>query len=308
MQYNQRVFPQFRLLAVCALGVLIALAGHLPVSSIQQPAEPDRSAQPVDVSEDNKALADASVHMTDWIFDGMADVPEVPEPSGMCYVPERDTLFVVDDGSDERQAGVYELDLHAKVLAGAQLGGDLEGICWCPTAGLLYACDESAERVIAVTPDGLKQVAEYSISRIWQGQEVIAAGGNGFEGIEYISGSTSQGGDYFLILNQDDPTCLLKILRQDLATVASGVPLAGFWELAQVNAGELCLDQHTGELWVIHSWMNVLEVLDLASMTPLRWEVFPGCAQEAVALDSQRRLWIGYDSGGIARYKHEVSE
>ncbi|MCH7471498.1 hypothetical protein IIA79_00900, partial [bacterium] len=52
-------------------------------------------------------------------------------------------------------------------------------------------------------------------------------------------------------------------------------------------------------------WMNVMEMLDIETMEVLRWEVIPGSAQEAVAIDGQGRLWIGADSGGIARYVRE---
>jgi hypothetical protein len=48
--------------------------------------------------------------------------------------------------------------------------------------------------------------------------------------------------------------------------------------------------------------MNVMEVLDVPTMELKRWEVVPGSAQEAVTVDGQGQLWIGYDSGGIARY------
>jgi hypothetical protein len=51
-----------------------------------------------------------------------------------------------------------------------------------------------------------------------------------------------------------------------------------------------------------------MEILDIDSMEVVRWEVFPGAAQEAVAVDASGRLWIGYDLGGIARYLRRTSE
>jgi hypothetical protein len=132
---------------------------------------------------------------------------------------------------------------------------------------------------------------------------VIAAGGNGFEGIEYIPAAAGHDGDYFLLLNQDDPTGLARVNCADIKLDGGWpVPLAGWREVEQMNAGELYYDAAQRELWVIHSWMNVLEVLDIDSGELRRWEVVPGCAQEAVARDGQGRLWIGADSGGITRY------
>lgn len=261
------------------------------------------SAQSDSLSTDSP-LAAASAEITGWAFDGFAPLLEVPEPSGMCFHPERNTLFIVDDGDVDRPAGIYEIDLHAQLLAGTALGIDLEGICYCSADGMLYAADEIDERVYIVDPQSLVTVDEFQVSRFYQQAEVMLAGGNGFEGIEYIpraAGITN--GDYFLLLNQDDPHALVRINRLDVISRDSEpVPIVGFWPLAEINTGELHYDRANGELWVIHSWMNVVEILDISSMVVLRWEVFPGAAQEAVAVDGDGRLWIGYDLGGIARY------
>ena len=92
--------------------------------------------------------------MTPWCFDTASDLPEVPEPSGLCYYPPRDTLFVVDDGGPGRPASVAELDLHAKMLQQQAVGKDLEGVCYCPLDGMLYVCDEDGERVYVMDPLG----------------------------------------------------------------------------------------------------------------------------------------------------------
>jgi hypothetical protein len=256
------------------------------------------------------------VQLTGWVFDGFAELVEVPEPSGLCYHPGRDTLFIVDDGGlladgvTVRPAGIYELDLHAAVLHSAEIGDDLEGVCYCSADGMLYAVDEIDERLYVVDPEGLALVAEYQVSRYLDGEEVLTLGGNGFEGIEYIADDGAGGGDYFLLLNQDDPHCLVRIERADI--IAAGdemaVPLTGLWPLAPINLGELHYAAGSGELWVVHSWMNIMEILDIATLSVLRWEVCPGAAQEAVAIDGQGRLWIGYDLGGISRYVWQGTE
>jgi len=151
---------------------------------------------------------------------------------------------------------------------------------------------------------------ECQVSRYLDGVEVLTAGGNGFEGIEYIADDGAGGGGYFLLLNQDDPHCLVRIEREDI--IAAGdemaVPLSGMWPLAPLNTGELHYDAAAGELWVIHSWMNITEVLDITTLAVSRWEVCPGAAQEAVTMDGTGRLWIGYDLGGISRYVWQETE
>jgi uncharacterized protein YjiK len=281
--------PIFALLAgLCIQAIWPASAGSIESGSLA----PDRPAPA------------GSAELTVWSFDGYAPLMEIPEPSGMCFHPDRNTLFLVDDGDIDRPAGIYEINLQAQVLNSAFLGVDLEGICYCAADGMLYAADEIGERVYIVNPADLMTAGEFQVSRFYQQVEVMTAGGNGFEGIEYIPASAGRAdGDYFLLLNQDDPHALIRIDRlQVISRSAEPVQIAGFWPLAEINTGELHYDQAAGELWVIHSWMNVVEILDISSMVVLRWEVFPGAAQEAVAVDGDGRLWIGYDLGGIARY------
>jgi hypothetical protein len=106
-------------------------------------------------------------------------------------------------------------------------------------------------------------------------------------------------------LNQDDPYALVQVARADTENTGyKPVPVSAVWPVAEINTGELHFDAANSELWVIHSWMNIAEVLRVPSMEVVRWEVFPGAAQEAVTVDGEGYLWIGYDLGGIARYRH----
>lgn len=246
--------------------------------------------------------------LPDWVFDGSSDLPEVPEPSGLCYCPTTDSLFIVDDGAEDRPCAVYELDLHAKVLNSHQIGMDLEGICYCSKDDLLYVADEADEVVYVMMPEGLKQIGQFSFSPDFDGKTLLQPGGNGIEGIEYIPGDD---GGYFLLLNQDDPPALVKITYAEAQkAIMSGkdAPLDAWWPLPAINLGELYYDQDAHELWVVHSWMNVMEILDVPSMKVKRWEVIPFSAQEAVTVDGQGRLWIGADSGGIDRYVRPDSQ
>lgn len=246
--------------------------------------------------------------LPDWVYDGSSELVEVPEPSGLCYCPTTDTLFIVDDGDVDRPPAVYELDLHARVLASHEIGMDLEGVCYCSEDGLLYIADEADEIVYMLDPDGLEPAGQFEFASVFEGEPLLEEGGNGIEGIEYIPG---EGGGYFVLLNQDDPHALLKIeygAAREAGASGEKAPLAKYWLLPTINLGSLHYDQTASELWVVHSWMNVMEVLDVPSMELKRWEVVPGAAQEAVAVDGQGRLWIGSDSGGIDRYARPGTE
>ena len=309
-------------------GVLLCLLASASNCCDQSSAESSEAstASPAAAQSGSREHSSASIlaELPAWKFESAFELLEVPEPSGLCYHPGRNTLFIVDDGCFGRRSAIFEIDLQANVLAKAELCAgvegiaycDLEGVCYCEADGMLYVCDENGERVFIVNPEGLELVGWFQVSRFFEGKEVLRARGNGFEGIEYIPVDAARsglrepykpGGGYFLLLNQDDPHCVVRIDLEDidLSPDAAPVPLSGFWEIASINAGELHYDQQAGELWVVHSWMNVMEMLDIETMEVLRWEVIPGSAQEAVAIDGQGRLWIGADSGGIARYVRE---
>lgn len=245
-----------------------------------------------------------TVRLTAWQFAGWYELAEVPEPSGMCFVTETDSLYIVDDGGPGRQAGLYQVGLDGTVLQQRQFGRDLEGVCYCGPERRLYVADEADERVFVVELDDLSIAGSFQVSRLLDGEEVLRAGGNGIEGIEYIESTPGGDGDFFLLLNQDDPHALVRVNRKDFVLEGSQpVPVVQFVPMPELNLGELHYDAARGELWVIHSWQNVYQLLDIDSLSQLAWEVMPGVAQEAVCFDGDGNLWIGSDTGGLSMYQ-----
>jgi hypothetical protein len=241
-----------------------------------------------------------------WEFDGFFEVPEIPEPSGLCYCPDTDSIFVVDDGGQDRPPGLYEISLEAQVLRSLHFGKDLEGVCIDPLSGHIFVADEFDERVwiIERSEPELNLLRSFTVSRLLHGEEFLSAGGNGFEGLECLEDSNAPGCGYLLLLNQDDPHAIVRVDLDAVAAAADGaqVEMAAAWELPEINCGEIRLDHARAELWVSHAWQNVAEVLNPADYSLIRWEVLPGAAQEGLAFDGQHRLWIGQDLGGLARY------
>ena len=251
------------------------------------------------------AAADDTVRaaLPAWQYEQDFSLAEVPEPSGLCYDPLRGTLFIVDDGAADRPPSVSEISLAGELLQNMAIGNDLEGVCYCCADGLIYVADEHEERIYALEPAGLVLQETYRLDRFRDGQELLEAGGNGIEGIEYIPADHDPWSDCFVLLNQDDPHRILAVRRADLIPESEGLtPAADYRDIAEINAGSLHFDAQTDLLWVVHSWMNVMELWNVRDMTLESWEVVPGAAQEAVAIDGQGRLWIGSDSGGLASY------
>ncbi len=255
-------------------------------------------------ADDDKGPIMAEV--TEWQFEHFFELPEVPEPSGLCFCPESQTIFAVDDGGIGREPGLYELDLDGKVLRSLQFGKDLEGVCFCPLDGMIYVADEADERVWQVDRSGavLQTLGSFTVNRTLDGDDFLKAGGNGFEGIEFMADVSAPGGGYFLLLNQDDPHALVRVDYQRSQELGDSreVFMNAAWELEPINCGEVRFDPAENELWVVHSWMNTAEVLDPVTLNLKRWEVMPGAAQEGLCFDTQHRMWVGQDLGGVARY------
>ena len=240
-----------------------------------------------------------------WRFEGYYALLEVPEPSGLAYHPGRNTFFMVDDGAVERPSALFEISLEAEVLQKLPLGIDLEGVCYCPLDGLLYVAEEVANVIYVVEPEGLLQLGTFSYASDYSGEPLLSAGGNGVEGIEFIPDQSDPAAGYFLLLNQDDPHCLFRLNHEDINLDSADLqplPIRAWWPYQEFNAGSLHYDAKKNELWLVHSWMNVVEYWDVGTMQVTGWEVFPGSAQEAVAVDGAGRLWVGSDLGGLAYY------
>lgn len=249
--------------------------------------------------------------LPEWKFQSFISLPEAPEPSGLCFSPERKVFYLVDDGDSyaKRPARLWELNASGKAVRSLDLGRDLEGVCWAAGLQLIFIADEWDDKVYAVTPDDFKVFSSVEVSENCAGRRAFQRGGNGFEGIEYLPpkrGAKDLGS--LLLLNQDDPTCIgilpVKVLTD--SRKHQKAECIRIVELQQINAGELRITPDGKELWIVHSWMNVTEILDPDTFGLKAWEVMPGSAQEGLAFDDQGRMWVGQDTGGLAVYVRET--
>ena len=135
---------------------------------------------------DETAAGTSMAQLPEWLFDSSWELQAVPEPSGLCFCPPRNSLFIVDDGGLNRPPAVYEMDLQPAVLAKREIGTDLEGICYCSFDGLLYVADEADEVVYMLRPESLEPVGQFTLSANVNDAELLVPGGNGIEGIEHI--------------------------------------------------------------------------------------------------------------------------
>lgn len=134
----------------------------------------------------------------------------IEEPSGIAYHPQRETLFVVDDGGM-----VFEIDLNGDITAQKRLDPlyapkyDPEGITVNQWTGRLYIAAEKLDGILEVDPNTSEIMGLYEvINTDEEGNELFKRGGNGFEGITFIQGGTPEE-DEIYICNQDDPPVVL---------------------------------------------------------------------------------------------------
>lgn len=106
---------------------------------------------------------------------------DVPEPSGIDHDRVGERVFVVDDGGE-----LWVFDTDFNEIDVFDLGGDLEGVDYVPATDQLLVAVEGDEQILVVDPDSGSVEAELDIPRTWNGQTIMAAGGNGIETLTVI--------------------------------------------------------------------------------------------------------------------------
>ena len=106
---------------------------------------------------------------------------DVPEPSGIDHDRVGERIFVADDGGE-----LWVFDTDFNELDVFDLGGDLEGVDCVPATDQLLVAVEGDEQILVVDPDSGSIEAELDIPRTWNGQTIMAAGGNGIETLTVV--------------------------------------------------------------------------------------------------------------------------
>ena len=114
-------------------------------------------------------------------FAGERIAVDVPEPSGIDFDREGGRIFVVDDGGE-----LWVFDEDYNELDVFDLGGDLEGVDYLPRRDKLLVAVEGEESLLLVDPDSGEVLSSQDIPRTFQGETVMAAGGNGIETLTVV--------------------------------------------------------------------------------------------------------------------------
>ncbi len=242
-----------------------------------------------------------------WIgekgYGGYLDLVDFPEPSGICYHPSRETLFVV---SDEGQ--IAEVDTEGTIIFRQPIPGDLEGVTVNPETGLLYVAKEGEDVILEFDPEIKEVTRMFTLNRSYQDQRQFLAISEGHDnGIESISFVADQGhpeGGTFYVGNQWDPSCILEVyvpLRTNREKSAEARILRVL-PLVMDDPSAMYFDSKTGLLNVGSDADNILVEITLEGKI-VREYAFIGNSQEGIARDEEGYLYIAQDSGGLLKVK-----
>jgi len=224
---------------------------------------------------------------------------EFPEPSGVVYHPDRDTLFIVGDQGD-----IAEVSTAGKLVKIRNIGGDLEGVTCNPATGLLYVIREGHEILFEIRPDDFEIVRRFTIDRSFEGNvNYLERGGDGIEGVTFRPDEGHPEGGRFFAVNQFDPPALLELevpLRSATERFAQARIVAAH-EVGSPPLSGVRWDPVSDAFLVVSALWRSVWVAD-AEGRELRSVRIPGFMQEGIEMLPDGSFVIVQDTGGLIRW------
>ena len=237
-------------------------------------------------------------------FGGNIDQQDITEPSGICFHPQRKTLFVVSDEGE-----IFEIKTDGTPVFNMKIPGDLEGVAVNSQTGLLYIVIEGEDVIVEFDPNKKEITRKFPLNREYQGnpnflQKQAEDYDNGIESIAFVLDEEHPEGGTFYISNQWDPPCIMEVY----------IPLktSQFYEAeARIirvlpfkidDPAAMFYDPKTGLLNVVSDADNILVEITLKGKL-VRQYAFLGDNQEGITRDDEGNLYIAQDTGGILKVK-----
>ena len=237
-------------------------------------------------------------------YGGTIDQQEFLEPSGICFHPARNTLFVVSDEGE-----IMEIEKDGTPVFRIIIPGDLEGVTVVPESGLLYLIKEGVDVILEFDPDKREVIRSFPLNRAYRGnpeyiEKHLEDYDNGIESIAFVADAKHPEGGTFYIGNQWDPPCVMEIqipLKSGLGQT-SEAHILRVLPLKLDDPAGLYYDPRTGLLNVVNDADNILVEITLDGKI-VREYAFLGNEQEGIARDDAGYLYIAQDTGGIVKVK-----
>jgi uncharacterized protein YjiK len=240
----------------------------------------------------------------EWIgpqgLGGYINIPNFPEPSGICFHPTRKTLFVVCDEGE-----IAEIKTDGSLVFRKKIPGDLEAITVDPSTGFLYIVKEADDIILEFDPEKKEILKEFPINRTYQDnpnylEKKTEEYDNGVESITFVPDEKHSEGGTFFIGNQWDPPCILEIYVPLKTTKKNGTEARIIRVLPYDidDPAAMFFDPMSKLLNVVSDADNILVELTLEGKLVNEY-AFPGEDQEGLTRDDEGVLYIAQDSGNI---------
>ncbi len=216
--------------------------------------------------------------------------------SGIVYHPIRQTLFAVED-----EGTIVELGTNGTVVAERRIlpGADLEGITCNPETGILYVVVEGDDEILEINPEVLEIIRTIPIDRQVEGSLLIDPGGNGLEGITFVSHNATARQSTFALVNQSkelegpDPSLVLLVEVDEVGQEPARI--IRHFSLGVTGLSDITYDPAAERFLVISDSENVALLANLAGRV-LNQYPLAGKDQEGITLDADGFLYIAQDS------------
>jgi len=227
-----------------------------------------------------------------------------PEPSGIVYHGGRDTLFVVSD-----EGWLCEVTKDGELIKNEFIRhADFEGVTYNPATGLLYLAVEGEEKILEVNPDSFSVLREYTINRTFEGETVLATGGQGIEAITFVPDPGHPEGGTFFVANQnftlDDPDDLSAIFEIYVPLISSQesaeVDILQYFSIGVVDMSGLYYNSSNTHLYVISDTENMMYEITKLGVVVNSFSLI-GNDQEGITFDDENFMYIAQDSGGVIK-------
>jgi len=237
-------------------------------------------------------------------FGGDIDQQNFVEPSGICFHPQRKTLFVVSDEGE-----IAEIETDGTPVFNLKIPGDLEGVTVNPQSGLLYIVCEGRDVILEFDPDKKEVIRKFPMNREFEGdpnflQKQEGGYDNGIESIAFVSDENHPEGGTFYIGNQWDPSCIMEVLvpLKSSQTETAEARIIRVLPFKMDDPAAMYYDSKTRLLNVVSDADNILVEITLEGKLVNEY-AFLGDEQEGITLDDKGYLYIAQDSGGIIKVK-----
>ena len=237
-------------------------------------------------------------------YGGSIDRQNFPEPSGICYHPDRKTLFVVSD-----EGYVAEIKKDGTPVAKYRVPGDLEGITLDPGSGLLYVAVEGDDIILEFDPERGEVTRRFPMNREYRGnpnflQKQIDEYDNGIESLAFVPDINHPEGGVFYVGNQWDPPMIMKVLvpLKSSRAAEAEARIIDVLPFKMDDPAGMYYDPVTGLLNIVDDADNIFVEITLDGRLVSQY-AFLGDNQEGICVDDEGYLYIAQDRGGILKVK-----